>query len=155
MMFRIRSSSLPPCRQFPVVKSGPRPPLAFSPWQLAHFFWKRTLPASTAGLAGRCAASKPAAHRRTTGRKATFTGYRFARMLRRWVPDSMSGDAAHSTRIIRCRQLWRGDDDADAIGRRLLHGRILKQLWEMDFKAFCVGQPAVTDPLMMVDDSGF
>ena len=52
VMFRMISSSDPPCRQLPVVKSGARPPLAFSPWQLAHFFWKSARPASADVAAG-------------------------------------------------------------------------------------------------------
>src|SRR5579859_2447185 len=44
-MFLRMASLEPPQRHCPVVRSGPRPPLAFSPWQDVQDFWNSFCPA--------------------------------------------------------------------------------------------------------------
>ena len=58
MMLRTRSSSVPPCFQSPVVRSGPRPPLAVSPWQAEQLLTKIFCPARTVS---ECCAKESAA----------------------------------------------------------------------------------------------
>src|SRR6266481_4960835 len=50
----------PPQRQSPVVRSGPRPPFAFPPWQDVHDFWNNLWPAETSAPAGCCESSRGA-----------------------------------------------------------------------------------------------
>ena len=72
VMFRMSSSSVPPCRQLPVVKSGARPPFALSPWQLPHFFWNNALPASAEVALGCWARSDVAQAIKTVSKEVTL-----------------------------------------------------------------------------------